>query len=278
MRRTIKKPVTLTVGFFLENFLRPDIWSLGCVIYHMAALVPPFFTSNILLLASQICGSVFDRTPLHIFSEKIQIIVERCLTIDPSMRPDIFGLANLCTEKLMIFTDTICASMKYFEKSLKQRTNPTISGNSNKIQNDFQRNVSTPGNFPSSTSQSNDNDQNRISIAPISIPQNRLRPKDPVRQLLEIVHKLVFISYVNLNSFFHSNERCLLLQIPKDTIQHQTLRLISRYRRFIFTTIGPSELKIELLKLSTNSKESIPISSGIDNSFQSDTKNGSKLE
>jgi serine/threonine protein kinase len=103
------------------SFFRLDIWSLGCVLYHMVALVPPFYTSNILSLASKICESDYDHNPLKHYTDRIQQIVTECLTVDPINRPDILGIAQLCTERLMSFTDRSCSTIQSLEKRLRQR-------------------------------------------------------------------------------------------------------------------------------------------------------------
>lgn len=86
----------------------------------MAALVPPFYTSNILLLAGKICASEYDPTPLQHYSDRIRQIVVECLTVDPTRRPDICGIAQLCTEHLMLYTDRSCSTIQSLEKSLRK--------------------------------------------------------------------------------------------------------------------------------------------------------------
>jgi serine/threonine protein kinase len=107
--------IHLKIIFFL------DIWSLGCVLYHMVALIPPFYTSNILLLASKICSSDYDQSPLRFYSDRIQQIVIQCLTVDPLNRPDIYGITQLCTEQLMLYTDRSCTTIRVLEKRLRQQ-------------------------------------------------------------------------------------------------------------------------------------------------------------
>lgn len=83
--------------------------------------MPPFYTSNILSLASKICESSYDVEPLKYYSDRIGQIVANCLTINPVNRPDINGVAQLCMEQLMSYTDRSCATIQSLEKRLRHR-------------------------------------------------------------------------------------------------------------------------------------------------------------
>lgn len=73
---------------------KSDIWSLGCLVYELAALKPPFEASNHLALAMKIRSGKFDRIPLR-YSEDLQKVIRNMLEIDAQKRVSIVDLINL---------------------------------------------------------------------------------------------------------------------------------------------------------------------------------------
>ena len=48
---------------------KADVWAAGCILYQMAMLRPPFYSSNMLALASKIVEADYDPIPKDDYSE-----------------------------------------------------------------------------------------------------------------------------------------------------------------------------------------------------------------
>jgi len=65
---------------------KSDIWSLGCVIYEMITLLPPFRANSMQALSSKVKKGVYADIPSH-FSDDLRKVVSRCLQLDSKNRP-----------------------------------------------------------------------------------------------------------------------------------------------------------------------------------------------
>ena len=71
-----------------------DIWALGCIIYEMIKLKPPFTGDNSLTVANNVCEGIYEKLKEKDFQEKDIIkLVENCLLVDVKKR---YNIDNVC--------------------------------------------------------------------------------------------------------------------------------------------------------------------------------------
>ncbi|AWP12336.1 putative serine/threonine-protein kinase Nek4-like [Scophthalmus maximus] len=65
---------------------KSDIWALGCLLYEICALRPPFAATNLLSLLYKITKGEYDPVP-DVYSENISSSIKRMLCLKPENRP-----------------------------------------------------------------------------------------------------------------------------------------------------------------------------------------------
>ena len=73
---------------------KSDIWALGCLLYELCALAPPFDASNHLALAVKINAGKFARVPAQ-YSEELHRAIRWMLTLESAKRPAVEDLEKL---------------------------------------------------------------------------------------------------------------------------------------------------------------------------------------
>lgn len=102
-----------------ENYSeKADLWSLGCVLYHMMALRPPFAGNNPLAVASHIVEGTFEPLGSDLpYSPLLMDAVARLLQPDHVLRPSVQELSTLIAPRLLGSLERSLAR----EDSLKHR-------------------------------------------------------------------------------------------------------------------------------------------------------------
>uniref|UniRef100_A0A669P9M3 NIMA related kinase 10 n=1 Tax=Phasianus colchicus TaxID=9054 RepID=A0A669P9M3_PHACC len=104
---------------------KADVWAAGCILYQMATLNPPFYSTNMLSLATKIVGAVYEPVPDGLYSEKVSFTIKRCLTPDAETRPDIVEVSSLLSDVMMKYLDVLSTSHLMLEKKLDRERRRT---------------------------------------------------------------------------------------------------------------------------------------------------------
>lgn len=68
-----------------------DIWSLGCVLFELCSLQPPFQAKTHLQLQTRIKKGIISDLP-DVYSTQLVSMIKECITVDPESRPSCFDL------------------------------------------------------------------------------------------------------------------------------------------------------------------------------------------
>ncbi|XP_077159015.1 serine/threonine-protein kinase Nek10 isoform X3 [Paroedura picta] len=104
---------------------KADVWAAGCVLYQMATLSPPFYSTNMLSLATKIVEATYEPVPEGTYSEKVSAIIKKCLTPDAETRPDIVEVSSMISEVMMKYLDVLSTSQLVLERKLEREKRRT---------------------------------------------------------------------------------------------------------------------------------------------------------
>ncbi|KAA0702651.1 Serine/threonine-protein kinase [Triplophysa tibetana] len=95
---------------------KADVWATGCILYQMVTLTPPFYSANMLSLATKIVEAVYEPVTDEAFSERVTDMIQWCLTPNADLRPDIIQVSSRISDIMMRFVDSLCASHNSLER------------------------------------------------------------------------------------------------------------------------------------------------------------------
>lgn len=95
---------------------KSDIWSLGCVLYELCMLRPPFIANNTLALALRIRKCIKPDLDTQHYSSDLTNVINSMMEVNPDKRPDIGQLMKLPQVSVRIW------EIRLQEKYVKIRT------------------------------------------------------------------------------------------------------------------------------------------------------------
>jgi len=223
-------PELLTSRRYTE---KADIWALGCILYQMATLSPPFIGSNPLSVTMRIVEGFPDPIPPNLYSGLLYRVSSQLLCKDPDSRPDILDVAGLIAPLLLKTVDASQLQMLrlegalLYERRAREREVILAERKLDAVQKVDSNRVRTALPTPSGST--------------LSISSRRLRAvKDPLSELLNQVYKLVYVD-----------------QQPPPTERDVRRTAVRMYKRALFTSAPGSYFKAELNKLMNCSPEAV---------------------
>ena len=67
--------------------IKSDIWSMGCVLYEMITLRPPFQAEDMQSLFKKVLRGKYRQIP-SVYSSDLALMIQALLQVDPTHRPD----------------------------------------------------------------------------------------------------------------------------------------------------------------------------------------------
>ncbi|KAI3360760.1 hypothetical protein L3Q82_013004, partial [Scortum barcoo] len=257
---------------------KADVWALGCILYQMATLQPPFYSSNMLSLASKIVEAAYEPIEDRAFSERVTEMITWCLSPDADQRPDIVAVSSRISDLIMRLMDGLYTSQNALERRVErdrkraQKYFLERHKKSNLPEENILMNTEFPTLRSSAACTSNHSEQNmrqdetsdgdvepcdtKINTtaftegqhvsAGICVSQKKVRQiDDPIQRLLVQLHKIIYIT-----------------QLPPAPHHNIKRRVIERFKKSLFQYgSDPYDLKVELSKLLQASPELMELSS-----------------
>ncbi|KAL4222854.1 Serine/threonine-protein kinase Nek10 [Mactra antiquata] len=104
---------------------KADIWALGCILYQMCVLDPPFFNTNMLTLVKNIVEGIYQPIPNGLYSQRLVNTVKSCICPSAEKRPDTVQLAGEMSDLMLKHMDSLQNSQLSLERKLDRERRRT---------------------------------------------------------------------------------------------------------------------------------------------------------
>eukprot|EP00516_Mucochytrium_quahogii_P003385 CAMPEP_0203755638 /NCGR_PEP_ID=MMETSP0098-20131031/9054_1 /ASSEMBLY_ACC=CAM_ASM_000208 /TAXON_ID=96639 /ORGANISM=" , Strain NY0313808BC1" /LENGTH=452 /DNA_ID=CAMNT_0050647187 /DNA_START=501 /DNA_END=1856 /DNA_ORIENTATION=+ len=99
---------------------RSDVWALGCLVYQMATLRPPFLASNQLALAKKIVNQPI-RPLSDKYSKDLHFLVHKMLEKNPQNRPDAGQILSYGPVRIRLMQEQLSQREREMEEMYRKR-------------------------------------------------------------------------------------------------------------------------------------------------------------
>ncbi|XP_043118026.1 serine/threonine-protein kinase Nek10 isoform X2 [Puntigrus tetrazona] len=265
---------------------KADVWAAGCILYQMVTLTPPFYSANMLSLATKIVEAVYEPVQDKAFSERVTHMIKWCLTPNADERPDIIEVSSGISDVMMKFVDNLCASynslekraerdrkraQKYFLESNRTRMWGPMQPSAILEEQDATRDATQRSETSASISEQNPSQETPGNVALKSPDElNTLSGADCQKAKARPASAGIYLSQRKVRQIDDPNQRLLELlhkiifitQLPPAPQNSLKQRAVERFKKPLFTYgSDPYNLKVELNKVLQGSQELVEMSS-----------------
>ncbi|CAD5117749.1 DgyrCDS6496 [Dimorphilus gyrociliatus] len=147
---------------------KADVWSVGCLLYQMCTLKPPFYSQNMLHLAKMIVEAKYEPISPD-YSETMRSTINICLTPDPDKRADIVQVAAHIAHILLERMDKMEVSLQKQSKLLEAEQIRSVGPY--RLASQESRWSSSCGGATSLSYETDTSEDNRVLLRNASVPE-----------------------------------------------------------------------------------------------------------